>query len=101
LLTFIYFSPYILHQYWDDDIINLKKSVKAGDTTPERVVWTHFNPITNPIEYHLMQTLSSYLIKVIYIAVNLGALYVTNNILYKKFASYGTSNLIYSFLNEP
>jgi len=38
-----------------------------------------------------MRTVFCYLNKVIYIVVNLVAFYGTNNLLYKKFASYGTS----------
>jgi len=88
-LAIVYYLPYVLHMYGNSDIISLKKSVKKGEATPETIVRTYFDRKTNPVRYHWFRVLFNYLIKVLYMVVNLVAFYGTNALLYGKFTSYG------------
>ena len=75
--------------YGNSDMISLKKSVKNGEATPDTVVCTYFNRKTNPLKYHWFRILFNYLVKIVYIVVNLVAFYGTDNLLYGKFTDYG------------
>ena len=77
--------------YGNSDIISLKKSVKKGEATPETIVRTYFDRKTNPVRYHWLRVLFNYLVKVLYIVVNLVSFYGTNALLYGKFTQYGKS----------
>jgi len=88
-LAILYYLPYILHMYGNSDMISLKKSVKAGEATPDTVVRSYFDRKTNPLRYHWFRIVFNYLIKICYVVVNLVAFYGTNNLLYGKFSDYG------------
>lgn len=88
-LAIIYYLPYICHMYGNSDMISLKKSTKSGEATPEKVVQTYFNRATNPVKFHRFRIIFGYIIKILYIVVNLIALYGTDSLLYGKFIGYG------------
>lgn len=88
-LGIIFYIPYILHQWGNNDVISLKRSINEGGVTPDAIVQGYFNRKSNPRRYHWFRILFNYVIKAVYVAINLIAFYGTDNLLYGKFSSYG------------
>ena len=84
--------------YGNADMISLKKSIKNGEATPETVVRSYFDRKSNPVRYHWFRVLFNYLIKVLYIVVNLVAFCGTNSLLYGKFSDYGMFHIYSVFI---
>ena len=88
-LAICFYLPYVFHLYGNNDIICLKKTLKAGEPGADMILKTYFNHRANAVRMLRLRIALNIVVKVMYIAANLIAFLATDKIFNGKFKYYG------------
>jgi len=99
-LAICFYLPYILHIYGNNDLINLKRSLKSGEADASRIIRAYFNHHMNPVRSLRLRIVFSYLVKFLYLIANIVAFCSTDKVLHGKFVAYGSEWIQWSRLEN-
>jgi len=91
IATFIipYYIPYVLHRSINSDLISLKNAIKQKEPDVEGITRHFFNAFRHPTINSCWVVLCNLLIKILYIAVNVGVFLSLDYLLNNNFKYYG------------
>lgn len=84
-----YYIPYIFHRTVNRDLINLKDALKEDEPNIERIVNHFFNVFRHPTLQSWWIVICNIIIKVFYIATNVGTFLAIDYLLNYRFRLYG------------
>jgi len=91
-LTALYYMPYLLFKFVNQDIENLKAAIKdkkVSDVDYEAIISKFFK--NNGCNRALWRILSNILVKILYVGANVAGLIIIDSVLNGQFLQYGTS----------
>lgn len=99
VLSLFYYMPYCIFRVVNTDMISLKETIKDKD--PDAILKNYFDYNISPRKKMRMRILLNLFVKVLYIAVNVLCLLMTDKVLGGYFLGYGQSWTLWStFENE-
>jgi len=96
-----YYIPYIIHRTVNRDLINLKNAIKEDDVDADRLTKYFFSVFRHPTLKSCWLVICNIIIKILYIAVNIGVFLCLDYILNNKFRYYGNDWLEWGKLDNP
>ncbi|XP_066911136.1 uncharacterized protein [Clytia hemisphaerica] len=96
-----YYIPYIIHRTVNRDLINLKNAIKEDDVDADRLTKYFFSVFRHPTLKSCWLVICNIIIKILYIAVNVGVFLCLDYILNNKFRYYGNDWLEWGKLDNP
>ncbi|XP_057309781.1 innexin inx3-like [Hydractinia symbiolongicarpus] len=89
-LGFLYYLPYILFRYVNNDLITLKESIKSQKPNIDDIVNNYFSNVVNTPNQQNMRVLANILVKFSYLMANVLTFVFTNSLLNGEFNSFGS-----------
>lgn len=84
-----YYIPYILHRTINRDLINLKDALKDDEPDVDRIVNHFFNVFRHPTLKSCWIVIANIIIKVLYMATNVGTFLAIDYLVDYRFRTYG------------
>ncbi|XP_066925727.1 innexin inx2-like isoform X2 [Clytia hemisphaerica] len=94
----IYYLPYIIYQIFNTDVQSLKETIQKEKVNGGDIVENFFNYDINTIFQMRFNVLMNLVVKILYLAVNLGVFYLTDHLLNGGFQLYGKNWLDWAAL---
>ena len=95
-LTVLYYLPYIGFLFVNGDLISLKTEVKSLGRDADKILKNSFIYKINSLSKQRLRVLLNIFAKLLYIAANVFAFYLTDHLLYGNFIPYGRKYLRWS-----
>ncbi|XP_002164718.2 uncharacterized protein LOC100203416 isoform X1 [Hydra vulgaris] len=97
-MALCFYLPYVLHLFANEDLISLKKTVKSNGSSADAILNSYFNRKTSSKSRLRLRILYNYIIKSLYVFVNIISFILTDKIFLGKFKNYGSKWLLWSKL---
>jgi len=88
-LALLYYIPYLVYRFVDKDIISLREIISRGKYTKESILSSHFDHHINPKSEMRVRLAGAFLVKILYVGVNLFAFNFVDVSLNGRFTHYG------------
>ena len=95
-LTVLYYLPYIGFLFVNGDLISLKTEVKSLGRDADKILKNSFIYKINSLSKQRLRVLLNIFAKLLYIAANVFAFYLTDHLFYGNFIPYGRKYLRWS-----
>lgn len=90
VIGFLFYMPYILFRFINNDLISLKTTIKGIDPDIDSIVKNYFNYQINPKFRQQLRLAANIIVKICYLLVNVIAFTATDSLLNGDFRKYGS-----------
>lgn len=90
MIGFLFYMPYILFRFINNDLISLKTTIKGIDPDIDSIVKNYFNYQINPKFRQQLRLVANIFVKICYLLVNVIAFAATDALLNGDFRKYGS-----------